>query len=74
MGAGDAVGLPGARPAQLRQPVLTDHGAATVQEAIKTVREMRDRQTRPLGGNDGARTAELAQMISELLDAPEEDS
>jgi MarR family transcriptional regulator, organic hydroperoxide resistance regulator len=52
---------------------LTDHGAATVQEAIKAVYELRDRQTRPLGGNDGARTAELAQMIRELLDAPEAD-
>jgi hypothetical protein len=35
--------------------------------------DLRDRLTRPLGGNDGVRTAELAQMLRELLDAPEAD-
>jgi MarR family transcriptional regulator, organic hydroperoxide resistance regulator len=51
---------------------LTDHGGAAVQEGIKAVYEMRDRLTRPLGGNDGTRTAELAQMICQLLDTPED--
>ncbi len=52
---------------------LTDRGAATVQEGITAVYDMRDRLTRPLGGNDGKATAELAQMIRQLLDAPEHD-
>jgi hypothetical protein len=40
---------------------------------MKAVYDLRDRLTRPLGGNDGARTAELAEMLRELLDAPEAD-
>jgi MarR family transcriptional regulator, organic hydroperoxide resistance regulator len=51
---------------------LTAQGEATVQQGIEAVYAMRDRLTRPLGGNDGARTAELAKMICQLLDAPED--
>jgi DNA-binding MarR family transcriptional regulator len=50
---------------------LTGRGVAAVQESVKAVYELRERLTRPLGGNDGARTAELARMLLELLDAPE---
>jgi hypothetical protein len=32
---------------------------------------LRDRLTAPLGGNDGARTAELAALLRELLAVPE---
>ena len=53
---------------------LTEQGAAAVEEGMKAVYEMREQLTRPLGGNDGPRTAELAQMIRELLDAAEADS
>ena len=49
---------------------LTERGEATLREAVKTVWDMRDYLTRPLGGNDGARTAELAAVLRELLDAP----
>ena len=52
---------------------LTEHGVAAVQEGVKAVYDLREQLTRPLGGNDGARTAELAQMIRALLDAPEAD-
>jgi hypothetical protein len=53
---------------------LTAHGAAAVQEGVKAVHDLRERLTRPLGGNDGTRTAELAEMLQELLDAPEAGS
>ena len=53
---------------------LTAHGAAAVQEGLKAVYDLRGRLTRPAGGNDGTRTAELAEMLRELLDAPETDS
>jgi DNA-binding MarR family transcriptional regulator len=48
---------------------LTDRGAATLQEAVKTVYDLREQLTLPLGGNDGERTAELAAMLRQLLDA-----
>jgi hypothetical protein len=35
------------------------------------VSQLRDQLTKPLGGNDGTRTAELAGMLRELLDVPE---
>jgi MarR family transcriptional regulator, organic hydroperoxide resistance regulator len=50
---------------------LTADGRAAVREAAKAVTQMRDRLTRPLGGNDGARTGELAAMLGELLAVPE---
>jgi DNA-binding MarR family transcriptional regulator len=50
---------------------LTEQGVATLQEATKAVSDMRDRLTMPLGGNDGAETAELARMLRELLAVPE---
>jgi hypothetical protein len=52
---------------------LTEQGAVAVQEGVKIVYELRERLTRPLGGNRGARTAELAEMLRQLLDEPEED-
>jgi DNA-binding MarR family transcriptional regulator len=52
---------------------LTKQGARAVEEGLTAVYELRDRLTRALGGNDGARTAELAQMLRELLDGPETD-
>jgi len=50
---------------------LTERGTATVQEAQKIVYELRDRLTRPLGGNDGTRTGELAKVLQQLLDTSE---
>jgi len=52
---------------------LTERGAAAVEEGVKAVYELRERLTRPLGGNDGMRTAELAAMLRDLLDAAEPD-
>jgi DNA-binding MarR family transcriptional regulator len=52
---------------------LTEQGVAAVQEGVKAVSDLRERLTRPLGGNDGARTAELAKMLSELLDLSDAD-
>jgi DNA-binding MarR family transcriptional regulator len=52
---------------------LTERGAAAVEEGVKAVYELRERLTRPLGGNDGMRTAELAAMLRDLLDTPEAD-
>jgi DNA-binding MarR family transcriptional regulator len=49
---------------------LTEQGTATLRDALGTVYEMRERLTSPLGGNEGARTAELADLLLELLDAP----
>lgn len=49
---------------------LTEHGSETLRHAVDTVYEMRERLTSPLGGNDGERTAELAGLLQELLDAP----
>ena len=49
---------------------LTEHGAATLSEAVHTVYAVRETLTSPLGGNDGERTAELAGLLLELLDAP----
>jgi hypothetical protein len=42
-----------------------------VEEGVKAVYDLRERLTRPLGGNDGTRTAQLAEMLRQLLDAPE---
>jgi DNA-binding MarR family transcriptional regulator len=53
---------------------LTAHGAAAVEEGVKAVSDLRDRLTRPLGGNNGARTAELAEVLRALLDVPEAGS
>jgi DNA-binding MarR family transcriptional regulator len=50
---------------------LTGQGTATLQQAVKVVLELRDQLTRPLGGNDGARTAQLTGLLRLLLDAPE---
>lgn len=52
---------------------LTERGMTAVREGIQVVTAMRDRLTRPLGGNDGARTAELARLLLELVDVPEAD-
>lgn len=53
---------------------LTDQGKTTVQAGVSIVYELRERLTEPLGGNDGTRTAQLARVLRELLDAPEPDS
>ena len=50
---------------------LTEQGIATARKATKLVFQVREQLTKPLGGNDGARTAELAGMLRELLDVPE---
>ena len=50
---------------------LTDHGLATVREAMPLVLRLRDELSKPLGGIDGERTRQLADMLAELLDAPE---
>ena len=47
---------------------LTEPGTATVQEAQKIVYELGDRLTSPVGGNNGAGTAELAKVLQQLLD------
>jgi MarR family transcriptional regulator, organic hydroperoxide resistance regulator len=52
---------------------LTERGMTAVREGIQVVTAMRDRLTRPLGGNDGAQTAELARLLLELVDVPETD-
>lgn len=49
---------------------LTEHGAATLSEAVRTVHAVRETLTSPLGGNDGERTAELAGLLLELLESP----
>jgi MarR family transcriptional regulator, organic hydroperoxide resistance regulator len=53
---------------------LTEQGAAALQEAVKVVSELRQRLTEPLGGTDGARTAQLAELLRQLLDAAETSS
>ncbi|WP_309230355.1 MarR family transcriptional regulator [Nocardia sp. SYP-A9097] len=50
---------------------LTPRGVETARRTIQLVHEMRDQLTAPLGGNDSERTAELAAMLRELLDAPD---
>ena len=52
---------------------LTERGMTAVREGIQVVTATRDRLTRPLGGNDGARTAELARLLLELVDEQETD-
>lgn len=49
---------------------VTEQGSAALRKATRAVSELRDRLTAPLGGNDGARTAELAAMLRELLAVP----
>jgi DNA-binding MarR family transcriptional regulator len=49
---------------------LTEHGSAVLRQAVDTVYETRELLTSSLGGNDGERTAELAGLLQELLDAP----
>jgi DNA-binding MarR family transcriptional regulator len=50
---------------------LTARGADAVREGVRLVEALRDQLTQPLGGNAGPRTAELARLLLELLDAPE---
>ena len=50
---------------------LTGHGTATVQKAMPLVVRLRDELSKPLGGIDGERTRQLADMLCELLDVPE---
>lgn len=50
---------------------VTEQGSAVLQGAIQAVFELRDRLTAPLGGNDGAGTAELTATLRELLAVPE---
>lgn len=50
---------------------VTDAGTATLRHAVTAVAEFRDRLTAPLGGTEGARTAELAGILRELLAVPE---
>ena len=52
---------------------LTGAGTAILQQAVQVVLELRDQLTRPLGGNGGARTAELAGLLGLLLEASEPD-
>jgi DNA-binding MarR family transcriptional regulator len=49
---------------------LTARGTDAVREGVALVTAMRDRLTEPLGGNDGARTAELARLLLALAEAP----
>ena len=53
------------------QLTLTDHGIATVREAMPLVLRLRDELSKPLGGIDGERTRQLTEMLGELLNAPE---
>src|ERR1700722_3173888 len=53
---------------------LTAHGAAAVQEGVKAVHDLRERLTRPPGGNGGTRTADPAEMLQDPLAAPEAGS
>jgi DNA-binding MarR family transcriptional regulator len=50
---------------------LTERAAATLPEAVRAVFDLRERLTEPLGGNEGARTAELARTLWQLLDVPD---
>lgn len=52
---------------------LTGRGTDVVREGIQLVAALSDRLTGPLGGNSGARTAELARLLLDLVDAPEAD-
>jgi len=53
---------------------LTEQGSATLREARKKVYELRDQLTRSVGGNNGARTRELAETLQQLLDDVEAGS
>jgi len=53
---------------------LTEQGTATLREARKKVYELRDQLTRSVGGNNGARTRELAETLQQLLDDVEAGS
>jgi DNA-binding MarR family transcriptional regulator len=52
---------------------LTERGTAAVRDGVRIVAGIRDRLTRPLGGNGGKDTAELARLLLGLLEAPEAD-
>ena len=52
---------------------LTAQGAEAIRQGVPLVTAMRDRLTAPLGGNDGARTAELARLLVDLVEAAEAD-
>jgi DNA-binding MarR family transcriptional regulator len=50
---------------------LTEKGVTTVQDGVRIVTGVRDQLTRPLGGNGGNDTAELARLLLSLVEAPE---
>ncbi|MEV6768392.1 MarR family transcriptional regulator [Nocardia sp. NPDC051030] len=50
---------------------LTESGVTTARQTIDLVYGLREELTAPLGGNDGARTTELAAMLRELLGTSE---
>lgn len=50
---------------------LTEQGTDAVRQAIHLVEALRGRLTQPLGGNEGAGTAELARLLLDLADVPE---
>jgi MarR family transcriptional regulator, organic hydroperoxide resistance regulator len=52
---------------------LTERGTTAVRDGVRIVTGIRDRLTRPLGGNGGKDTAELARLLLDLLEAPEAD-
>ena len=49
---------------------LTEHGAVILDKASELVYQLRDQLTRPLGGNEGTGTVELAAVLRQLLDEP----
>jgi len=50
---------------------LTDYGVEIVLKAVRVVHALQERLTRPLGGSRGARTAELIDMLRQLLNEPD---
>ena len=50
---------------------LTDYGVEIVLKAVRVVHALHERLTRPLGGSRGARTAELIDMLRQLLNEPD---
>jgi len=52
---------------------LTKQGTTAVRDGVRIVAGIRDQLTRPLGGNGGQDTAELARLLLDLLEAPEAD-
>jgi MarR family transcriptional regulator, organic hydroperoxide resistance regulator len=72
----------GARPSQRELADFTGLDPVYVSKLVRALEregfltrsvKVSDRLTAPLGGNAGARTAELAQLLLELVDAPEAD-